>query len=143
LLCYDSSSKQLIIYLRFLIMPDEVKPNLNEAPTHDAQLAAESIASGEEKAPKVDFDADYAAAQQFSVSEVDRTGEGTAAAEAATAPKYQISKPQETKTQTQSTGNPDDYLEFAKEVGNSTTEGVTNVSDDLVQKALEKGQPKK
>jgi hypothetical protein len=124
-------------------MPDEVKPNLNEAPTHDAQLAAESIASGEEKAPKVDFDADYAVAQKFSVSEVDRTGEGAAAAEAATAPKYQISKPEETKIQAQSTGNPDDYLELAKEVGNSRTEGVSNVSDDLVQQALEKGEAKK
>ncbi|MBG1245298.1 hypothetical protein [Nostoc sp. NZL] len=123
-------------------MPDEVKPNVNEAPTHDAQLAAESIASGEEKAPNVDFDADYATAQQFSVSEVDRTGEGAAAAEAATAPKYKTSKPQETKTEAQSTGNPDDYLELAKEVGNSKTESVTNVSDDLVQKALEKGERK-
>ena len=123
-------------------MPDEVKPNVNEAPTHDAQLAAESIASGEEKAPKVDFDADYATAQQFSVSEVDRTGEGAAAAEAATAPKYQISKPEETITQAQSTGNPDDFLELAKEVGNSKTEGVTNVSDDLVKQALEKGERK-
>lgn len=123
-------------------MSDEVKPNVNEAPTHDAQLAAENIASGEEKAPKVDFDADYAAAQQFSVSEVDRTGEGAAAAEAATAPKYQISKPEETKIEAQSTGNPDDYAELAKEVGNSRTEGVTNVTDELLQKALEKGQPK-
>ncbi|MEH2053255.1 hypothetical protein [Nostoc sp.] len=123
-------------------MPDEVKPNLNESPTHDSQLAAESIASGNEKAPTVDFDADYAAAQQFSVSEVDRTGKGEAAAEAATAPKYQTSKPQETKTEAQSTGNPDDYAELAKEVGNSKTEGVTNVSDDLVKQALEKGERK-
>ncbi|MBD2564180.1 MULTISPECIES: hypothetical protein [Nostoc] len=123
-------------------MPDEVKPNVNEAPTHDAQLAAESIASGEEKAPNVDFDADYATAQQFSVSEVDRTGEGAAAAKAATEPKYKTSKPQETKTEAQSTGNPDDYVELAKEVGNSKTESVTNVSDDLVQKALEKGERK-
>ncbi|MHC5613198.1 MAG: hypothetical protein ACYTXA_19905 [Nostoc sp.] len=123
-------------------MPDEVKPNLNEATTHEAQLAAESIASGEEKAPKVDFDADYAAAQQFSVSEVDRTGKGAAAAEAATAPQYKTSKPEETKTQSQSTGNPDDYLELAKEVGNSSTQGVTNVSDDLIKQALEKGERK-
>ncbi|MEH2265673.1 hypothetical protein [Nostoc sp.] len=122
---------------------DEVKPNLTETSTHDAQLAADSIASGEEEAPKVNFDADYAAAQKFSVSEVDRTGKGAAAAEAATAPQYQISTPQETKTQSQSTGNPDDYLELAKEVGNSKTEGVASVSDELVQKALEKGQPKK
>jgi hypothetical protein len=125
-------------------MSDEVKPNVNEAPTHDAQLAAESIASGEEKAPKVDFDADYAAAQQFSVSEIDRTGEGAAAAEAATAPQYKTSKPEEIKTsQAQPTGNPDDYMELAKEVGNSKTEGVSNVSDELLQQALEKGQPKK
>jgi len=123
-------------------MPDEIKPNLNESPTHDSQLAAESIASGEEKAPTVDFDADYAAAQQFSVSEVDRTGKGGAAAEAATAPKYKTSKPQETKTEVQSTGNPDDFRELAKEVGNSKTEGVSNVSDDLVKQALEKGERK-
>ncbi len=123
-------------------MPDEVKPNLNEATTHEAQLAAENIASGEEKAPKVDFDADYAAAQQFSVSEVDRTGGGAAAAEAATAPEYKTSKPEETKTQSQSTGNPDDFLELAKEVGNSPTQGVTNVSDDLIEQALEKGERK-
>ncbi|AVH65858.1 hypothetical protein CDG77_12465 [Nostoc sp. 'Peltigera membranacea cyanobiont' 213] len=122
---------------------DEVKPNLNETSTHDAQLAADSIASGEEEAPKVNFDDDYAAAQKFSVSEVDRTGKGAAAAEAATAPKYQTSTPQETKTQTQSTGNPDDYVELAKEVGNSNTEGVASVSDELVEQALEKGQPKK
>ncbi|MEH2412822.1 hypothetical protein [Nostoc sp.] len=124
-------------------MPDEeVKPNLNEASTQDAQLAADSIASGEEKAPTVNFDADYATAQKFSVSEVDRTGKGAAAAEAATAPKNQTSKPQDTKTQTQSTGNPDDFMELAKEVGNSPNEGVTNVSDDLVQQALEKGERK-
>ncbi|MEH1915001.1 hypothetical protein [Nostoc sp.] len=120
----------------------EVKPNLNEASTQDAQLAAESIASGEEKAPTVDFDADYAAAQKFSVSEVDRTGKGEASAESATAPKYQTSKPQETKPQTQSTGNPDDFLESAKEVGNSETGDATNVSDDLVKQALEKGERK-
>jgi len=123
-------------------MPDEVKPNVNEAPTHDAQLAADSIASGEEKAPAVDFEADYAAAQQFSVSEIDRTGEGAAAAEEATAPQYNVPKAQETKTTAQSAGNPDDFLELAKEVGGSQTEGVTNVSDDLVKKALEKGERK-
>jgi hypothetical protein len=33
-------------------MTDEVKPNPSEAPTHDAQLVAESIASGDTKAPE-------------------------------------------------------------------------------------------
>ncbi|MFM2062777.1 MAG: hypothetical protein RLZZ507_2447 [Cyanobacteriota bacterium] len=121
-------------------MPDKVQPNLNETSTHDAQLAAEQIVKGEEKAPKVDFEADYAAAQQFSVSEIDRTGEGKTAAEAATAPKYEIPKPEATQTEGQSTGNPDDYVEMAKEIGASRDEAVTNVSDDLVQQALQKSQ---
>lgn len=124
-------------------MSEEVKPNAMEAPTHDAQLAAENIASGEEKAPKVDFDADYAAAQQFSVSEIDRTGEGAAAAETATAPQQEVSQPEETTTKAQSTGNPDDYLELAKEVGPSKDEAVSNVNDDLVKQAINKGQAKK
>ncbi|MBH8561151.1 hypothetical protein I8748_02975 [Nostoc sp. CENA67] len=123
-------------------MPEEIKPNVNEAPTHDAQLAAENIASGEEKAPKVDFEADYAAAQQFSVSEVDRTGEGASAAQAATAPKYPVRPQVETKSEAKPTGNPDDYKDLAKEVGRSKDDAVTDVSDDLVQQAIEKGQPK-
>ncbi|MBW4614741.1 MAG: hypothetical protein KME21_15980 [Desmonostoc vinosum HA7617-LM4] len=120
-------------------MTDEVKPNPTEATTHDAQLAAEGMASGKEKTPKVDFDADYAAAQKLSVSEIDRTGKGEAAAQAATGSKYKVPEAKEIKTEAQATGNPKDYMELAKEVGNSET--VTNVSDDLVEKALEKGKP--
>ncbi|WP_066379971.1 hypothetical protein [Anabaena sp. CA = ATCC 33047] len=124
-------------------MPDEVKPNSVEAPTHDAKLAAERIASGAEKTPMVDYEADYAAAQELSVSEIDRTGEGANAAKAATQSKYEIPQPEETTTPAQATGNPDDYLELAKEVGASKDEAVTSVNDDLVQKALKKGKPKK
>ncbi len=124
-------------------MPDEIKPNVAEASTQDAQLAAESIASGEEKAPTVDFEGDYKAAQQYSVSDVDRTKEGEAAAKAATAPKFEVSKQEETKTQAQSTGNPADYMDMAKDVGGSANQGVSNVSNDLIQEALEKGQPRK
>jgi hypothetical protein len=124
-------------------MPNQVQPNSNQASTHDAQLAAEQIASGEEKTPKVDFEADYAAAQQFSVSEIDRTDEGKTAAEAATAPKYEIPEPEETKTEAQPTGNPDDYIEMAKEIGASRTEAVTTVSDDLVKQALQNGEASK
>lgn len=121
-------------------MPEEIKPNVAEASTQDAQLAAESIASGEEKAPAVDMDADYKAAQQYSVSDVDRTGEGEAAAKDATAPKFEVSKQEETKTQAQPTGNPNDYMNMAKDVGNSANQDATNVTDDLVEKALKKGQ---
>jgi hypothetical protein len=98
------------------LMTEEIKPNANEAPTQDAQLAAENIAAGEEKAPTVDFDADYAAAQQFSVSEIDRTGEGAMAAEKATKPEFQVSETEETKTEAKPTGDPSDYMDMAKEV---------------------------
>jgi len=39
--------------------------------------------------PVIDVEADYEAAQQFSVSEVDRAGAGAEAAEAATAPQFE------------------------------------------------------
>lgn len=98
-------------------MPEEIKSNPNEAaPTQDAQLAAENIASGAEKAPTVDVDADYAAAQQYSVSEIDRSGEGAVAAEKATQPENQVSDPGETKTETKQTGDPSDYKDMAKDV---------------------------
>ena len=71
---------------------EEVKPNVKGAPTQDAQLAAESIASGEEAVPTVDLEADYENAQKLSVSDVDRTGAGAKAAEAATANKQQVSE---------------------------------------------------
>lgn len=113
-------------------MTDEVKPNPSEASTHDAQLLAESIASGEAKSPKVDFDADYAAAQQMSAGvtlDTDNISED------------EKSEDEAPKVVAQPTGNPDDYLELAKEVG-AKNEAVTTVTDDLVQQALEMGQPK-
>ncbi|MBD2432845.1 MULTISPECIES: hypothetical protein [Fischerella] len=122
-------------------MPEEIKPNVTEASTEDAKLAAEEIASGEAKAPSVDMEADYQAAQQFSVSEVDRTGEGAKAAQDATAPEYQMPEPEEKKTEAQPTGDPADFQAMAQEIG-SSNQAVTNVSDDLVQEALKKGQSK-
>lgn len=116
---------------------EKIKPNVNEAPTQDAQLAAENIASGEEETPAVDMEADYQAAKQLSVSSIDKTQQGAKAAAEATAPQQQISQPEQTKTVAQSTGNPDDYKDMAKDVNASAQEGVSNVSDDLVEKALE------
>lgn len=122
---------------------DQIKPNVNEASTHDAQLAAENMASGEEKTPKVDFDADYAAAQKFSVSDIDRTDAGQDAADAATAPEQKMPEAKEIKSEPKATGNPKDFADMAKEVGVPKNEGATNVNDDLVQEALKKGQAKK
>ncbi|GAA6620209.1 hypothetical protein [Scytonema sp. NUACC26] len=123
-------------------MPDEIKPNPSEAPTQDAELAAENMASGEEKVPEVDLEADYQAAQKLSVSDIDRTGEGAKAAAEVTAPEHELHAPEETNTTAKQTGNPDDYVDMAKDVNASKTESVTEVSDDLVKEALEKGQSK-
>jgi hypothetical protein len=120
-------------FRKVLVMIDEVKPNPSEATTHDAQLVAESIESGEAKAPQVNFDADYAAAQQLS--------EGVAV-EATNTPEDETPEPEATKTVAQPTGNPEDYLELANEV-TGRGESVTKVSDDLVEKAIEKGLPQK
>ncbi|MBF2065619.1 MAG: hypothetical protein IGS39_14540 [Calothrix sp. C42_A2020_038] len=120
-------------------MADEVKVNPNEVTTHDAQLLADNVAEGVEKAPQVDFDADYERAKEMSVSPLDNTEEGKKAAEAAVAPKYKMPEPEERKVEAPATGNPENYLSMANEI--SGNDVVTTVDDDLVKKALEKGQP--
>jgi hypothetical protein len=116
-----------------------VTTNSDASENFDAQQAKEAIATGEEKAIQVDVEADYAAAQQFSVSEIDRTGEGAAAAAEVTTAQFELSKPEETPLVTEPTGNPEDYLDMAKSVS-SAPAGAGNVTDDLVEKAIAKGQ---
>lgn len=123
-------------------MPDEIKPDPKQASTQDAQLAAEDMATGKEPLQNVDLDKDYEASKQYSVSDVDRTGQGAAAAQAATQPEFKMSEPQGTSTAGATTGNPKDYMEMAKDV-QPESEAATNVNDDLIKKALEKGQPGK
>jgi hypothetical protein len=100
------------------------------------------MTEGTEKTPQVDIDADYAAAQQFSVSDIDRTAEGAEAADKATANQFSTTNQSEPKAETMPTGDPSDYMDMAKDVGLATG-AAGNVDDDLVQKALEKGQPGK
>ncbi|MBO3462642.1 hypothetical protein G7B40_032655 [Aetokthonos hydrillicola Thurmond2011] len=84
-------------------MPEEIKPNPQEAPTQDAQLAAENIASGEEKAPTVNMEADYKAAQKFSTASGDN-----------------VSQQQESPdSENQQAGNPENYTAMAKDVAQS------------------------
>ncbi len=124
-------------------MADSVKPDPKQASsTQDAQLAAESMTEGKEKMPSVDVDADYTAAQQFSVSDIDRTSEGAEAADKATANQFVATTQSEDKSEAVSTGDPSDYMDMAKDVGASTG-SAGNVDDDLMQEALEKGQPGK
>ncbi|MBD2019790.1 hypothetical protein H6F43_06260 [Leptolyngbya sp. FACHB-36] len=118
----------------------EVASNLDGPQNQDAQLAADAIAAGQEKLPNVDVEADYEAAQQFSVSPIDRTGEGAQAAQEATAPQFEVSQPESTTTTAEPTGDPGDYLDMARQVSPAPT-GASNVTDDLVNKAIEKGQP--
>jgi hypothetical protein len=121
-------------------MADEVKVNSNEISNHDAQLLADNVAEGVEKAPKVDFDADYELAKEMSVSPIDNTEEGQKAAEAAVAPQYEMPEPEDMRVEPGVTGNPDDYMSMASEVG-TRDEAVTNVNDDLLKKAFEMGTP--
>jgi hypothetical protein len=139
---FGSMTSPIKIIPGLVAMPDEIKPDATQAITQDAQLTAESMTEGKEKMPSVDIDADYAAAQQFSVSDIDRTPEGAEAADIATAHQFATTTPSETNSQTQSTGDPSDYMAMAKDVG-APTGAAGNVDDDLIQKALEKGQPGK
>jgi hypothetical protein len=97
-------------------MPEELKPDPKQAVGQEAQLAAENMAAGTEKMPEVDVDADYEASKEYSVSDVDKSGAGAAAAAAATAPQREIPEPTDMRDSPDTTGNPDDYREMAKEV---------------------------
>jgi hypothetical protein len=146
-------------------MKEEIKANPTEAVTHEAQLAAENMATGVEEAPNVDIEgdyeaskaysvsdvdrsqaggnaADYEASKAYSVSDVDRSQAGGNAAESATASKFEISQPEETTSQAQPTGNPKEFRAMAHDVNHRTDEPSAS-SDDLVDKAIEMGKPGK
>lgn len=97
-------------------MTEDIKPNPQEAQTADAKLAAESMIEGKEKLPKVDIEADYEASKEFSVSEVDRTSQGESLAEEAVRPNYEMSDVEDMKSDPNTSGDPGDYLEMAKDV---------------------------
>ena len=109
------------------------------AENQDAQLTAEAIEEGVQKAPKIDVSADYEASQQFAVNPHADTAEGAKAIAEATAPQFPVPEPKEVNRSVESSSDPADFLDMAKDI--SPTAGQGNVSDDLVQKALEKGQP--
>lgn len=117
-----------------------VVTNSDASQNFDAEQAKEAISAGDEKAPKVDVAADYEASKQFSVSDIDRTEAGKQAAEAATAPEHPLSEPEAPKVEAATTGDPQEYREMAKDVS-TAPQGGAEVTDDLVQKAIEMGQP--
>ena len=80
---------------------EKIQPNPEEAPTQDAELAAEGMQSGNEKKQFVDVEADYEASKQYSVSEMDKSGKGEEAAKEATSsnkkPQNMTDQPEETQ----------------------------------------------
>jgi hypothetical protein len=98
-------------------MSEEIKPDPKQAPTQDAQLAAENIASGQETPAGVNVEEDYEASKQFSVSDVDRTGAGAEAAQKATGPDRKVPEAEKPKLDAGPDSNPDDYRDMAKDVG--------------------------
>ncbi|MBC7823409.1 MAG: hypothetical protein H7126_05955 [Candidatus Parcubacteria bacterium] len=118
----------------------ETNRDLNPSQSYDAQQVSEEIAEGSLPAPKVDVSSDYEASKEFSVSEIDRTGEGEKAAEKVTAHSFEMHDPEATKFKAEPTGDPGDFLKMAKEIGHETG-AHGNVDDDLIHKAIEKGQP--
>ncbi|MBW4694019.1 MAG: hypothetical protein KME27_19920 [Lyngbya sp. HA4199-MV5] len=116
----------------------EVAGNINTSENYDAQQMVEEVKEGDRKVPEANVDADYEASKQFSVSTIDRTEEGAAAAEAATSPDLKVPSVEKSTLPAATTGSPDDYKEMATDA-NPNAQAGRNVSDDVVQKALEKG----
>ncbi|MEG4349346.1 hypothetical protein QUA70_21180 [Microcoleus sp. LAD1_D5] len=117
----------------------EINTEPNNTENFDAAQITESAQAGEQKLPTVDVSADYEASKEFSVSEIDRTGAGAEAAAAATAPKFAIPAPKDIPLPADSSGNPADFRSMAQDI---TPAGIPgNVTDDLIQKAIDLGTP--
>ncbi len=119
----------------------EAVSNASTSENYDAQQTVEEIQEGDRKAPTANVEADYEASKQFSTSAIDSIEAGAAAAEAATAPKFAVPEPDEALSSLDSTGNPDAYRDMAKDVNSSASDSTGASTDDLYQKALEKGKP--
>lgn len=88
----------------------------SESQNFDAKQMAEDIQAGEQKAPHVDVEADYNASKEYSVSDIDRTGEGAQAAEKATAPGHAMPQTETNKSETPASSDPSDYRQMAQDV---------------------------
>jgi hypothetical protein len=117
----------------------EINTEVNNIENFDAQQITESAEAGEQKLPTVNVSADYEASKEFSVSDIDRTSAGAEAAAAATAPKFDIPAPTEFAKPADSSGNPDAFRSMAQDLNPAGAAG--NVTDDLIQKAIDLGTP--
>lgn len=115
----------------------EVKPDWENTENFDAEVVKEAISEGDQPEPKADVSADYEAAKEMSGGIVDEE-----TAEKMVKPQLEMPKPMETKSVSKSDSNPEDYTEMAKDVS-PAPKGASNVTDDLVEKAIDKGQSAK
>ena len=97
-------------------MSEELKVDPKQAVGQEAELAAQNMVEGTEKAPDVDVEADYEASKEYSVSDVDTSGAGAQAAKEVTAPKQEMPEAKERRSVAEPTGNPEDYRQMAEEV---------------------------
>ena len=112
--------------------------NTAESQNFDAKQLTEEIQAGEQKAPKVNVEADYEASKEYSVSDIDRSGEGAKAANEATAPEHKMPEAKTIETHAEPTGDPAEFKNMAREIRPDSAAGDR---DELIQKAFQKGQP--
>ncbi len=102
--------------------PEVTASNDVTTENYDAEQMKEDISAGEEKAPKVNVEADYERSKQFDVAEIDRSAEGARAAAEATEPNVKHSSLSSFSAQESTgteAGNPDTFREMAKEVNHT------------------------
>jgi hypothetical protein len=101
----------------------------------DAEEMKAAIVEGEEEAPEsVDVSADYEASKQLSTGVMDQQE-----AEKSVAPELRVKSADQVSIPTSSPNQTPDYMDMARDV-NPAPAGAGNVTDDLIEKALEKGQ---
>lgn len=112
------------------------QPDFEHTENFDAEVVKEAIVEGDEKAPEVDVASDYEASKKMSGGIVDAK-----TAEKLVKPQFEVEQAEEVVTGAEATGDAN-YADMAKEVSNAPS-GASNVTDDLVEKAISKGKPGK
>ena len=111
----------------------------NTAQNFDAEELKEAIDQGELQAPELNVEDDYETAQKYSEGSL-----SAKAVEEILAPEFEVAAASEVaiaadSSLSESNGDTADYREMAKAVGPAAG-GAGVVTDELVAKALEKGQ---
>jgi hypothetical protein len=89
----------------------------DEEISFDAKQVSEDIAKGEQKKPKVNVESDYERSKEFAVAEIDKTEEGSKAAQSATAPAFKVPEADAADSKAiESDADPASFLDMAREV---------------------------